>query len=260
MLVQFAYEYYALALAIPSRVIVAPGQRARPPTSRRSSPTATGSRVEVRAAARGDKRKLAELATRNARFALEQDLRRHEQARGRRRDALADLQARLDLPAPPVRIECYDISNLGETYAVASMVVFEGGRARQVPLPHVHHAVRRRPRRLRAHARRPSRRRFSRLAPERGRPVVRGAPGPGGDRRRQGPAAAPRSRGCAAAGVEDVPVVSLAKRREEVFRPGRPRPAAARRGLRRRCACCSTSATRPTASRCATTAAGAAAA
>ena len=41
--------------------------------------------------------------------------------------ALADLQARLDLPAPPVRIECYDISNLGETYAVASMVVFEAG-------------------------------------------------------------------------------------------------------------------------------------
>src|SRR5690606_41272385 len=50
-----------------------------------------------------------------SRFALDQDRRRHERARGRRREALADLRDRLGLPAPPARIECYDISNLGET-------------------------------------------------------------------------------------------------------------------------------------------------
>src|SRR5262245_4175330 len=86
-----------------------------------------GTRVEVRAPERGDKRKLSELAQRNARFALDQDRRRHERTRQRRREALSDLQAALGLPAPPVRIECYDISNLGDTYAVASMVVFEHG-------------------------------------------------------------------------------------------------------------------------------------
>jgi excinuclease ABC subunit C len=177
----------------------------------------------VRAAARGDKRKLAELATRNARFALDQDRRRHEQARGRRRDALAELQQRLELPALPARIECYDISNLGETYAVASMVVFEGGAP------------------ARAHYRtftmrydggpddfarmeEALRRRFSRLA-EPGEDDVSFAARPGlvvidGGKGQLGAALA----GMREAGVTDVPVVSLAKRREEVFRPGRPDP------------------------------------
>ena len=126
VLMQFAYEFYAMALAIPALVVVARDSLAAPDLESMLSER-RGHRVEVRAAARGDKRKLAELAERNARFALDGDRQRHELARGRRRDALLDLQQRLDLPAPPVRIECYDISNLGETYAVASMVVFEGG-------------------------------------------------------------------------------------------------------------------------------------
>ena len=175
VLVQFAYEFYSLALAIPPLVVLARESGAAEAleallTDRR------GQRVEVRAAARGDKRKLAELAARNARFALDQDRRRHEQARGRRREALADLQAKLDLPAPPARIEAYDISNLGETYAVASMVVFEGGAPAKAPLPHLHHARRGRQRRLRAHPR-------GRAAPllpagraGRGRRLVRGPP------------------------------------------------------------------------------------
>ncbi len=221
VLVQFAYEYYALALAIPSRVIVAQGSEAAADleallTDRR------GSRVEVRAAARGDKRRMAELATRNARFALEQDVRRHEQARARRRDALADLQARLDLPAPPVRIECYDISNLGETYAVASMVVFEGGAPAKShyrtftmrydggpdDFARMEEAITRRFSRMTADEEDPS------FASRPGLVVIDGGKG------QLGAALA----GLAAAGAEDVPVVSLAKKREEVFRPGRPDP------------------------------------
>ena len=116
-----------MALAIPPLVVLAResgaaealeallGRPARPPgrgPARRRAATSASS---------------PSWRTRNARFALDQDRRRHEQARGRRREALADLQAKLDLPAPPARIEAYDISNLGETYAVASMVVFEGG-------------------------------------------------------------------------------------------------------------------------------------
>src|SRR5260221_5786072 len=42
--------------------------------------------------------------------------------------ALEELQSVLNLPSPPQRIECYDISNIQGTSAVGSMVVFEGGR------------------------------------------------------------------------------------------------------------------------------------
>ena len=43
-----------------------------------------------------------------------------------RHEALTRLRDALDLPGIPLRIECYDISNLGETNAVGSMVVFDG--------------------------------------------------------------------------------------------------------------------------------------
>ena len=86
-----------------------------------------GARVEVRVPERGDKRKLVEMAQRNALLALDQERRRLERARSRRREALDDLQQALGLDAPPFRIECYDISNLGATYSVGSMVVAEGG-------------------------------------------------------------------------------------------------------------------------------------
>ena len=221
VLMQFAYEFYAMALAIPALVVVAHDSLAGPDleamlTERR------GHRVEVRAAARGDKRKLAELAQRNARFALAQDRQRHEQARGRRRDALSDLQARLDLPAPPVRIECYDISNLGETYAVASMVVFEAGAPAKShyrsfnmrydggpdDFTRMREALRRRFLRLRDPEEDPS------FASRPGLVVIDGGKGQ----------LAAAIEGMREAGVEDVPVVSLAKKREEIFQPGRSDP------------------------------------
>jgi excinuclease ABC subunit C len=182
-----------------------------------------GTRVEVRAPERGDKRKLSELAQRNARFALDQDRRRHEQARGRRREALADLQAKLDLPAPPARIEAYDISNLGETYAVASMVVFEGG----APAKAHYRTFTMRDELGRddlARIREAVRRRFARLAgPGEGDPSFAARPGlvviDGGAGQLSAALA-----GMDDAGLRDVPVVSLAKRREEVYRPGIPDP------------------------------------
>jgi excinuclease ABC subunit C len=222
VLVQFAYEFYSLALAIPPLVVVARESGAAEALEALLADR-RGQRVEVRAAARGDKRKLAELAQRNARFALDQDRRRHEQARGRRREALADLQGKLDLPAPPARIEAYDISNLGETYGVASMVVFEGGapakahyrtftmrdEAGSDDFARIREAVRRR---------------FSRLG-EPGEDDASFAARPGlvvidGGK---GQLSAARA-GMREAGVEDIPVVSLAKRLEEVYRPGIPDP------------------------------------
>jgi excinuclease ABC subunit C len=86
-----------------------------------------GGPVELRAAERGDKRRILELAERNARLALDQERLRAERRRQSRVDALEGLQSALGLDAPPVRIECFDISNLGGTHTVASMVVFEGG-------------------------------------------------------------------------------------------------------------------------------------
>lgn len=221
VLVQFAYEFYAMALAIPSLVVLGQDSEAGPDLESLLSDR-RGSRVEVRAASRGDKRKLAELATRNARFALDQDQRRHEQARGRRREALADLQERLALPAPPLRIECYDISNLGETYAVASMVVFEGGAPARShyrtftmryeggpdDFTRMREALRRRSARLLDPEDDPS------FAARPGLVVIDGGKGQ----------LAAAIEGMREAGVDGVPVVSLAKQREEVFRPGRPDP------------------------------------
>jgi excinuclease ABC subunit C len=83
--------------------------------------------VEVRHAERGDKRRIFELAQRNARLALDQDRLRSERRRSRRIEALDGLQRALGMDVLPMRLECFDISNLGETHTVASMVVFEGG-------------------------------------------------------------------------------------------------------------------------------------
>ena len=84
-----------------------------------------GAQVEVRTPARGEKRRLQELAERNARFALEYDLLQSEQRRLRRVEALEELREALNLESLPLRIECYDISNIQEESPVGAMVVFQ---------------------------------------------------------------------------------------------------------------------------------------
>ena len=83
--------------------------------------------MEVRHAERGDKRRILELAERNARFALDQDRLRSERRRSQRIQALDGLQQALGMETIPMRIECFDISNLMGDHTVASMVAFEGG-------------------------------------------------------------------------------------------------------------------------------------
>jgi excinuclease ABC subunit C len=124
---EFVLQYYATSPAIPPQVIVsrdvalATGDAiADALADRRAAP------VEVRHAERGDKRRIYELAQRNARLALDQDRLRSEHRRVQRIEALELLQAGLGMEQIPMRIECFDISNLGETHTVASMVVFEG--------------------------------------------------------------------------------------------------------------------------------------
>jgi excinuclease ABC subunit C len=90
-----------------------------------------GSRVSLRVPQRGDKRALAETVTRNAAQSLTQHkLKRASDLTARSR-ALDELQSALDLPAAPLRIECFDISHVQGTNVVASMVVFEDGLARK---------------------------------------------------------------------------------------------------------------------------------
>ena len=86
-----------------------------------------GSKVQVRRPQRGTKRRLVELAVRNAQINL---LRIAESRGERRRAAVAALQAlaeMLRLPEPPNRIECYDVSNIQGQHATGSMVVFSEG-------------------------------------------------------------------------------------------------------------------------------------
>ncbi len=123
---EFMLQYYAGHMSIPPQIVV---QRELVERSALADALSArrGGRVELRAAERGDKRRILELAERNALLALDQERLREERRRQSRVDALEGLQQALGLDALPVRIECFDISNLGGTHTVAAMVVFEGG-------------------------------------------------------------------------------------------------------------------------------------
>jgi len=124
LLEAFLIEYYGSAPSMPPQIVV-------PPDSGDTSVLAEflserrGSRVEVRAPARGEKRRLQELATQNARLALESEVLQVERRRVRRVEALEELREALNLESLPLRIECYDVSNIQGESVVGSMVVFQ---------------------------------------------------------------------------------------------------------------------------------------
>ena len=219
-----------------------------------------GSRVDLRVPQRGDKRALLETVGRNAQQSFTQHKLRRASDLSARSRALSELQDALGLADAPLRIECFDISNLQNTNVVASMVVFEDGIARKseyrrfairgsdAPPPPValdegvipggdvdwlHEAVRRR---------------FARYLDETGTPPVSADAGAVGAETgsSDGPVAeGPRrfayppnlvvvdggfpqvNAGAAALeelGISDVAIVGLAKRLEEVWVPGDPDP------------------------------------
>ncbi len=94
-------------------------------TGRRGGP------VALRVPQRGDKKTLAETVARNASQALALHKLRRASDLTTRSKALAEIQEALGLDDAPLRIECYDVSNLQGTHIVASMVVFEDGLARK---------------------------------------------------------------------------------------------------------------------------------
>jgi excinuclease ABC subunit C len=124
---EFIGQYYSASPAMPKTIVVGPYLRERTEVLSEALSERRGSPVEVRAAERGDKRRLRELAERNARLALDQDRLRREHRRARRVESLSSLQEALGMEELPVRIEGFDISNIGAEHTVASMVVFEGG-------------------------------------------------------------------------------------------------------------------------------------
>jgi excinuclease ABC subunit C len=128
---EFIGQYYSASPAMPRTIVVGPYLRERAELLAAALGERRGSPVEVRVAERGDKRRLRELAERNARLALDQDRLRREHRRQRRVDSLADLREALGMEELPVRIEGFDISNLGGEHTVASMVVFEGGATKK---------------------------------------------------------------------------------------------------------------------------------
>jgi excinuclease ABC subunit C len=128
---EFIGQYYSASPAMPPMIVVGPDLRDRVEVLSQALSEKRGSPVEVRAAERGDKRRLRELAERNARLALDQDRLRREHRRARRVESLSSLQEALGMEELPVRIEGFDISNLGGEHTVASMVVFEGGATKK---------------------------------------------------------------------------------------------------------------------------------
>ena len=207
-----------------------------------------GARVSIRVPQRGDKKALQETVARNALQALGLHKTKRASDLTTRNRALEEIQQALELPSVPLRIECYDISNLQGTEVVASMVVFEDGLVRkgeyrrfvikgvegQNDVASMHEVITRRFRRLLDErvesgdfADSPDAQDETGpllIDPDTGRPkkfayvpglvVVDGGP----------PQVAAAQRALDDLGIDDVPVCGLAKRLEEVWLPGQEDP------------------------------------
>jgi excinuclease ABC subunit C len=218
-----------------------------------------GARVAIRVPQRGDKKALQETVARNALQALGLHKTRRASDLTTRNRALEEIQLALDLPAAPLRIECFDISNLQGTEVVGSMVVFEDGLARksdyrrfvirgvdgQNDVASMHEVVTRRFRRLLdERAEMPDLDGLLAAAGDEEPPLLPDGPGSGpmlvdpdtGRPRKFAyapgllvvdggpPQVAAAQRALDELGIDDVPVCGLAKRLEEVWLPGQEDP------------------------------------
>ncbi|KQY64348.1 MULTISPECIES: excinuclease ABC subunit UvrC [unclassified Nocardioides] len=203
-----------------------------------------GGKVAIKVPQRGDKKTLQETVGRNALQALGLHKTKRASDLTTRNRALEEIQLALELDEVPLRIECYDISNLQGTEVVASMVVFEDGLARkseyrrfvirtvdgQNDVASMHEVITRRFRRLLDEQASSIEKQGEGgegpmlVDPETGRPrkfayapglvVVDGGP----------PQVAAASAALAELGIDDIPVVGLAKRLEEVWVPQQEDP------------------------------------
>ncbi len=196
-----------------------------------------GGRVDIRVPQRGDKRALLETVTRNAQQALALHKTKRASDLTTRSRALEEIQQALELDEAPLRIECYDVSNLQGSEVVAAMVVFEDGLPRkseyrrfairgfdgQDDVGAIREVLARRFRRF-ADEQAPGDDVAAPLDAETGRPrKFAYAPGlvvvDGGR-----PQVNAARQAMDEAGVADIPVAGLAKRLEEVWLPDRDDP------------------------------------
>ena len=201
-----------------------------------------GARVHLRVPRRGDKRSLLETVERNATQSLATHKTKRASDLTTRSRALEEIQRALGLDEAPLRIECFDVSNLQGTEVVASMVVFEDGLPRksdyrrftirgvdgQNDVAAMEETITRRFRRMledqAALTESASAEPSGLVNPETGRPR-KFAYRPGlvvvdGGR----PQVAAAEQALAALGLVDIPVCGLAKRLEEVWLPDEEDP------------------------------------
>ncbi len=129
VLTSFLEQYYARSTSVPREVLV-PRALAETADLEAFLSARRGASVRLRTPVRGEKRELMDLAARNAAEALAREAARWLADEGKTLGALEELAAALGLAGPPMRIECYDISNFQGAESVGSMVVFEEGRPR----------------------------------------------------------------------------------------------------------------------------------
>jgi len=127
---QFLPQYYSALSDLPDTIVVGecPADREAIETWLQSL---RGRRVHLVIPERGKKSKLLLLAEKNADWKARQTEAKWEAETRKTEEALKELQALLKLPVPPRRIEGYDISHLGGTHTVGSMVVFHNGKPKR---------------------------------------------------------------------------------------------------------------------------------
>ncbi len=125
----FIRQFYAANPYIPRRILVPWVPEEREAIQTWLSDRREGT-VLVQVPQRGEKRRLVEMVEENAERGLEQ-LKIKQAETTDLQAAVEELQEALNLPRPPRRIECYDISNTQGTNSVGSMVVFEDARSKK---------------------------------------------------------------------------------------------------------------------------------
>jgi excinuclease ABC subunit C len=131
VLSSFIKQFYDQVPTVPSQVLLPHELEEHQVLQSWLNTRRGGEKVEIQIPRHGAAQDLVQMATENARATLDSLKAQWQADTNRQTQALAELQEALNLPKPPNRIECYDISNTQGTAAVGSMVVFEQGVPRK---------------------------------------------------------------------------------------------------------------------------------
>lgn len=216
---QFLGQYYAEAAQVPREILISYEPEGREVIAEWLREL-RGGKVELQAPQRGEKRRLVEMAEKNAQLAMEERRSRIASDQAKAEEAMLELAEALDLPNLPYRMEAFDISNLQGSEIVAAMVVFDGGQPKKADY---------RKFKVRTVEGKPDD--FASMREVVGRRLERLAAGDerfgetpdlimidGGKGQLGAALEAARERGI------EIPMIGLAKQYEEIFLPGRPDP------------------------------------